>query len=140
MSIGSLFHRVRSSPFLRFCLVGGFAAFVNISARVLLSQVMPFQYAVVVAYPFGMTTAYVLSRAFVFERTGVHFSVEYIRFFLVNVVALVQIWLVSMGLEFWFLPAIDWSWHSELVAHTVGVLSPVVTSYYGHKFFTFRRR
>jgi putative flippase GtrA len=63
---------------------------------------------------------------------------EYIRFAIVNIGALVQVWLVSVGLARWLLPAISWTYQPELVAHTIGVLSPAVTSYYGHKLFTFR--
>jgi len=113
-----------SSPFLRFLLSGGIAAAINIGA-------------VVVAYLIGMTAAYVLMLLFVFPASGKSRAHEYLRFGLVNLVALVQVWLVSVGLARWAFPALGFAWHPDTVAHVVGVLSPVVTSYAGHKFFTF---
>ncbi|MDR3474690.1 MAG: GtrA family protein [Devosia sp.] len=124
--------------FIRFLVTGGLAAAVNIGSRVLLSMLMPFGAAVAVAYLIGMTTAYVLARLFVFERSGQTVHGEFLRFTLVNLVALVQVWLVSVGLADWLFPALRFTWNADLIAHTVGVLSPVVSSYYGHKLFTFR--
>ena len=56
--------------FLRFVVTGGLAALVNLASRYLLNFFMSFAVAVAVAYLFGMTTAYVLGRIFVFERSG----------------------------------------------------------------------
>ena len=65
-------------------------------------------------------------------------SAQYVRFTIVNLFALLQVWLLSVGLANWLFPKLGFTWHAELIAHTIGVLSPVVTSYYGHKLFTFR--
>lgn len=126
------------SQFVRFLLTGGVAAAVNILSRIALSLAIPFEVAVVLAYLVGMTTAYVLARLFVFDRSGAPVHHEYLRFAVVNVVALIQVWLVSVGLANWLFPAIGFTWYPELVAHMIGVISPVATSYYGHKLFTFR--
>ncbi|HTZ35134.1 MAG TPA: GtrA family protein [Stellaceae bacterium] len=126
-----------SSPFLRFLLSGGIAAAINIGARILVSRFIGYEAAVVVAYLIGMTAAYVLMLLFVFPASGKSRAHEYLRFGLVNLVALVQVWLVSVGLARWAFPALGFAWHPDTVAHVVGVLSPVVTSYAGHKFFTF---
>ena len=127
------------TTFLKFLLTGGTAAVVNIAARALLSLFMPFGLAVVVAYLIGMVVAYLLARAFVFGPSGQSTRSEFLRFGLVNLVGLVQVWLVSIALANWLLPAVGFNWNIELVAHTIGVLSPVFTSYFGHKLFTFRR-
>ena len=126
--------------FVRFILTGGFAALVNIGARVLLSQVMRFEMAIIVAYLIAMVVAYVLSRILVFEKSGRSVAEELSKFAIVNVVALVQVWLVSVALKYYVLPAIGWTYHAEFVAHFVGVASPVFTSYLGHKYFSFRAR
>ena len=60
------------------------------------------------------------------------------RFVLINLLALVQVWLISVGLANWIFPMVGLVWQAELIAHIVGVLSPVVTSYFGHRYFTFR--
>jgi putative flippase GtrA len=126
------------TSFIKFLLTGGVAAIANIAARAALSVVLPFEIAVALAYLVGMVIAYLLARAFVFERSGQSTQSEFLRFGLVNLVGLVQVWLVSIALAQWLLPAIGFTWNSELVAHTIGVLSPVLTSYFGHKLFTFR--
>lgn len=128
------------SPFLKFLLSGGVAAGVNLLSRLALSTVIPYEAAVVLAYIAGMVTAYLLMRLFVFEASGQTAVSELSRFTLVNMVALVQVWIVSVGLARWLFPTIGFVWHAETVAHAIGVLSPVVTSYFGHKRFSFRNR
>ena len=96
--------------------------------------------SVVLAYLAGMATAYLLSRAFVFARSGRTVADEAVRFTLVNVVALVQVWIVSVGLARIVFPALEFTWHAEDIAHLIGVAIPAVTSYFGHRHFSFSRR
>lgn len=126
-----------SSEFLRFALAGGIAAAANILSRWLMSSVLRFDVAVVIAYLIGMLTAFFLNRAFVFEKSHRRMSSEAMRFVLINLVALVQVWIVSVGLVEWVFSWIGFTWHADLIGHTIGVISPTVTSYVGHKKFTF---
>lgn len=126
------------SEFIRFVVAGGIAAAVNILTRVLLSYLTSFEVAVVVAYLVGMATAFGLTRMFVFEPSGRHVRSEAGRFVVVNVLALLQVWIVSVGLAEWIFPWLGFVWHAELIAHTIGVVSPIGTSYVGHKKFTFK--
>ncbi|MDP9562444.1 MULTISPECIES: GtrA family protein [Agrobacterium] len=128
---------VISSPFIRFVLSGGIAAGVNVLSRAALSTITSYSVAIVIAYLIGMTTAYGLMKLFVFEESGRRPEAEYLRFGLVNVVALAQVWVVSVGLARWFFPLVGFNFHPEAVAHVIGVLSPVATSYFLHKYFTF---
>ena len=130
--------KLTDRPFVRFVLTGGLAAIINLLSRIALSQAMSYELAVVVAYLIGMTTAFALARAFVFEPGRGSVGGQYLRFGLVNVIALIQVWVVSVGLARLLFPAIDFTWHAETVAHAIGVVSPVVTSYLGHKHFSFR--
>jgi putative flippase GtrA len=123
--------------FVLFLMVGGFAAGVNIVSRILLNFVMPYEAAIVPAYLCGMTTAYLLNKAFVFEPSGRSGSHEYLRFALVNLLAIAQVWVISVGLYRLVFPAISWRWHPETVAHIIGLGVPAFTSYLGHKYFTF---
>lgn len=132
--------RIIASSFLRFAVSGGIAALVNIVARIALSRVMGYDAAIVVAYLIGMTTAYILMLLFVFRASGSSMTSEYLRFGVVNMVALLQVWLVSAGLADWIFPRLGFVWHSHAVAHVIGVASPIVTSYFGHKSFTFASR
>lgn len=123
--------------FVRFALAGGVAAAVNILSRWLLSPFVRFEIAVIIAYVIGMITAFILTRHFVFERSDRNVRNEAMRFALVNLVALVQVWIVSVGLAEWVFPWLGLVWQKDLIAHTVGVISPIATSYFGHKKFTF---
>jgi putative flippase GtrA len=128
---------LRRTPFLRFLLVGGIAAAVNVGCRAMISPFVPFEVAVLLAFPVALTVAYFLNRRFVFERSGNSVRQEYARFAAVNLLALLQVWIVSVTLSEWLFPLVGFVWHPELVAHVVGVLSPVATSYYTHRAFTF---
>jgi putative flippase GtrA len=59
------------------------------------------------------------------------------RFALVNIAAIAQVWIVSVGLARFVFPAAGFTWHAETVAHVIGVAVPVFTSYVGHKRFSF---
>lgn len=122
---------------MRFALAGGVAAAANILSRWLLSSFICFEIAVVIAYLIGMAVAFVLTRQFVFERSDRRMQSEAMRFVLVNLVALAQVWIVSVGLAEWVLPWLGILWQKDLIAHVVGVVSPIATSYLGHKKFTF---
>ncbi len=123
--------------FVAFVVVGGIAAVVNILTRIVFSLVVRYEIAILVAYLCGMTTAYLLNRLFVFAASGRSVGSEYLRFTLVNLVAVAQVWIVSIGLVRFIFPWIGFAWHDETVAHIVGVLVPVFTSFLGHKHFSF---
>lgn len=126
--------------FTRFLFVGIAAAAVNVLSWILISNFVPFEYAVALAFPVALTFAFLMSRFFVFEGSIRSAWEEYLRFWLVNLLALVQIWLISIGLTYWIFPAMGWTFQAELIAHAIAVGSPVVTSYYAHKLFTFGGR
>jgi len=139
-SIKNAFSQFFKPEFLRFVLVGGFAAAVNWISGLAFGIFTRFEIAIALAYLIGMTTAYVLNRLFVFERSGRTVGNEYLRFASVNIVALLQVWLVSVGLARFFFPAIGWSFHPEPIAHAIGVASPIITSYLGHRYFTYAKK
>jgi putative flippase GtrA len=123
--------------FALFLFAGGTAALANIVSRIAFNWLMPYEIAIVVAYLCGMTTAYLLNRRFVFASSGRGVASEYMRFALVNLAAVAQVWIVSVGLARLVFPAIGFAWHAETVAHIIGVAIPVFTSYLGHKHFSF---
>lgn len=101
---------------------------------------MVFEIAVVLAYIIGMIVAYVLARAFVFTASGRGVWSESKRFAIVNLVALCIVWIVSVALARLIFPAIGFTWYADTVAHVIGVLTPAVTSYFGHLHYTFARK
>jgi putative flippase GtrA len=128
-----------TTQFMKFLVTGGVAAAVNLISRVMLNWAMPFEVAVVIAYLFGMATAYLLSRQFVFAASGRSVLSEVKRFTVVNLFALLLVWVVSVGLAKVVFPAVHLTWHANDIAHLIGVLAPAVTSFVGHKRYTFGR-
>ncbi len=129
--------------FALFVTVSGFAAFANLLARVFLSRWISFEIAVVCAYAMGMTVAFLLNKRLVFAEdraAGMPNTGQYAKFVLVNMMALVQVFVVSVTLAKLIFPAIGFHWHAETIGHLVGLGSPVFISYWAHKHFTFRRR
>lgn len=126
------------AQFVVFLVTGGIAAGVNILSRMALETAMPYEPAVAAAYLIGMVTAFVLARVFVFKPAVGDASGQFLRFAMVNALAFVQVWVVSVGLARVVFPAAGFTWQAETVAHVAGVLSPVVLSYLLHKHFSFR--
>lgn len=126
--------------FLKFLVTGGFAALVNLASRYALNFVVPFEIAVVLAYFLGMIVAYLLMRRFVFGASDRSAASEMRRFVVVNLVAFTLVWVISVSLARIVFPEAGMTWHADDIAHFIGVLVPAVTSYIGHRFYTFARR
>lgn len=124
--------------FVRFLAAGGIAALANFGSRIAFSLVLPYPAAIVLAYLVGMTTAFVLNRAFVFTGARNPVGQQAWRFVLVNLAAVAQTLAISLLLARWALPALGVAQHAETIAHAVGVLVPVFTSYLGHRHWSFR--
>lgn len=123
--------------FLSFVAIGGFAAGVNFLSRFPIDYFTSFELAVVLAYAIAMTTAFLLNRAFVFKAADGPWLRQYWRFFLVNMLALAQVFAITVGLARLVFPAIGFTWHAEAVAHAIGLASPILTSYWAHKLYSF---
>jgi putative flippase GtrA len=122
--------------FALFAVVGGFAAAVNIVVRWLVNFIMPFEVAIVIAFAVALSAAFFLNRRVVFRATD-GAGQQFQRFLIVNLLALGQVWLISVALARWAFPSMHFDWHAETVAHSIGVASPIVTSYFAHKHFSF---
>ena len=127
-----------SKSFLLFLLTGGFAAAVNWGSRIVYNKWIPYSAAIVVAYITGMVTAFILAKLFVFTKSTQSTGRSVFFFTLVNLVAGVQTWGVSVGLAYYVFPQLGFTWHVRDVAHAVGVAVPVFTSYVGHKKWSFK--
>lgn len=128
-----------SRQFILFLLTGGLAAIVNLGSRIAYSRVVSFSTAVLLAYLTGMVTAFVLARLFVFRETR-NSPLQSAGFFvLVNVLAVLQTWGVSMVLALYLLPKLGVVHYREEIAHFAGVVVPVFTSFIGHQRLSFRK-
>jgi putative flippase GtrA len=85
-------------------------------------------------------------RGLVFNAKGKALMPQIFNYVVVNLLALLQTLGISVGLVRWIFP--QWAMlpqveaitqlNAEAIAHLIGVLTPVITSYFGHKFLTFR--
>ncbi len=128
-----------SRQFVIFLVTGGVAAAVNFGSRILYNQWVNFSVAVVLAYLTGMVTAFVLARHFVFTESNQSMQRSALWFVVVNIVAVMQTWVISMLLAYYVLPRMDLTQFIPEIAHAVGVVVPVFTSYLGHKRFSFKQ-
>lgn len=127
-----------SQRVFRFILAGGIAAGANFCSRIALARIVSYVPSILIAYVIGMTTAFVLNRLFVFKgaTNPIHHQIGW--FTVVNLAAIAQTVAISVGLANYMLPAIGINSHAETIAHGIGVLFPVITSYIGHKHLSFR--
>lgn len=133
-----MIHHFKSRQFLVFLLTGGIAAAVNFCSRIFYNTWVNFSVAIILAYLTGMVTAFLLAKLFVFKESqqSIHHSIMF--FVLVNLVAILQTWLISIGLAYYLLPKLGVVFFVREIAHAVGVAMPVFTSYIGHKRWSFR--
>lgn len=123
--------------FLIFILTGGIAALANILSRLGLSRILQFELAIIIAYLIGMLIAYVLAKKFVFFNSKKSIKSSLAGFALINLLAILQTSLVSIGIKAFLINFIETIFITELIAHTSGVIVPVFTSFYGHKYISF---
>lgn len=133
-----MIQQFKSRQFLAFLITGGFAAVVNFTSRILYNLWVDFSVAVILAYITGMITAFILAKVFVFKQSqqSIHKAVAF--FILVNIFAVLQTWLISMFLAYYLLPKLGVILFKAEIAHAIGVVAPVFTSYLGHKYWSFR--
>lgn len=124
--------------FARFLVAGGLAALANALSRMAFSLALPLEAAVVLAYLVGMATAFLLMRSRVFPPGEGSVRRQAGRFAAVNALALLQTFVVTLLLARWLLPGMGLGSHVEDIAHVIGVAVPIVTSYLGHKHYSFR--
>lgn len=131
---------LKDRQFAIFILCCGFAAIVNVTSRWAINFIVSYRSAIVLAYLVGMCTAFFLCKRFVFDaaETG-RTRKEFSYFFIVNLAGMAQTFVVSVLLAEWLFPRVDFLWHPEVVAHSVGVAFPTLSSFLGHKFLSFRK-
>ena len=128
-----------SRRFLGFVIAGGIAAVANFASRIVLSLWLPYVVAITLAYGIGMAVAFTLNRLFVFTDADNPIAEQGLWFVLVNLAAVAQTIVISLLFARWIFPALNMDFHPETVAHAIGVVVPVFTSFIGHRTLTFRR-
>lgn len=135
----STFAALFTPQFLRFLVAGGIAAGANYGSRFFFSRFFDYEFSIIFAYFIGMLVAFLLMRGHVFDAKQHALLPQVVKFAGVNMLAVIQTLLISLALARWVLPIVGViNDDAEALAHLVGVLVPVVTSYFGHKLLTFR--
>lgn len=129
--------RQLTGRFGKFVLVGGLAATVNFLSRIGLSFWLDYPIAIIVAYGIGMATAFTMNRRYVFHDATNRLHHQMLWFVIVNAAALAQTLVISLVLANWLLPHLGIFQHAHLIAHGVGIVIPIFTSYLGHKHYSF---
>ncbi len=129
-----------SKQFALFLLTGGMAALVNFTSRILLSRFVDYSIAILLAYIIGMITAFILAKRFVFKESQQRIRHSVLYFILVNLVAVLQTWIISLGLAYYVLPYFGFKQFVSEIAHAIGLIFPIVTSYIGHKKYSFNEQ
>ena len=128
------------NQFAGFVVAGGIAAIVNFLSRILLNLVFGYATSIILAYIAGMVTAFLLNRHAVFSPSGKSMGVEAVWFTLVNVLAVTQTLIISLLLANIVFPDLGIEAYSREIAHAIGIVVPVITSYFGHRYWTFGKR
>ncbi|MFG5121058.1 GtrA family protein [Methylorubrum sp. POS3] len=128
---------------LRFLLAGGLAAALNWIARILLSLVMPFEAALLLAYVIGMAAGFWLYRRFVFHGArGGSLRGQLAVFVAVNMAGAGVVLTVSAGLVAGLTPLLPQVPLAlvEAFSHGVGIAVGAGANYLGHRLLTFSAR
>lgn len=128
-----------SKQFVLFLVAGGIAAAVNFSVGLSLSGLLPLYGDIVLGYLAGMLTAFFLFEKSVFGEHVESRSKSVRIFILVNILGLLQTWIVFVLLKDCFFPWADYHLYPAEVARAIAIIVPTLTSFLGHKFFTFKQ-
>ena len=123
--------------FLRFLLVGGTAAFLHWSARILLSLWLPFGWAVALAYAVGIVIAFVLNRIFVFPQSTKPIGRQGRDFILINLAFFPVVWAAALAIDK-ALKSLSVTFYPEAIAHAIAVALPMAATFLIYKFFAFK--
>jgi len=126
--------------FLKFLITGGIAALANFGSRFFFDIYFNFETSILFAYLIGMVTAFMLAKSFVFKNSQNSTREEISYFVLVNLFALVQTFIISLALSEYLFPKISFTYHPKALAHGIGIIFPVFSSYIGHKKLSFNNK
>ena len=131
----NILRKMFHNQFVIFLFTGGIAALVNFVSRIILNLWISFEASVVIAYIIGMVVAYLLFRKIVFKK-DVPIIKSSIKFVIVNIVGIILTYYVSVYMYF-ILKNYDIMFVKE-ISHFVGISVPAISSFIGHKYFSFK--
>ena len=130
--------REEKRQFILFIITGGASAIINIFSRIILSNFFRFEIAILISYGIGMIIAFILAKRFVFLNSNKSIKKSFPAFALVNLISVLQTFFVSILIKSCLLILFKNLSIIELISHTCGLGILVFTSFYGHKYITFK--
>ncbi|MEB3319089.1 MAG: GtrA family protein [Cyanobacteriota bacterium] len=131
-----------SAQFLRFVIANTLAAAANISIKLTSGFIVGDPLSILLGFTGGLTTSYLLCRQFVFDPGGRIKAAEIARFSAVNLAGLAITFLVYhhsyVALQK-LIPPPQEATLLKTLAHTIGVVAPMVFSFFAQKTLTFRQ-
>ncbi|MFC5528988.1 GtrA family protein [Cohnella yongneupensis] len=128
----------QSKQFVKFILAGGSAAAINFGSRIVLNLYVSFSVSIAIAFVLGLSVAFILNKRLVFEDADQRTARQALIFLIVNLIALVQTYIISILLVEYIFPWWNYGWHTHEVAHLTGICFPLITSYIAHNYVTFK--
>lgn len=127
-----------ANQFVGFIIIGGIAAFVNFSSRIIYNQWVNYSFSIFLAYVTGMFTAFLLMKTFLFTSSKQKNITSVFFFTMVNLAAVLQTWAISLVLQKHVLIQVGFNVYVNEIAHAIGIMIPVFSSYIGHKHLSFK--
>jgi putative flippase GtrA len=124
--------------FRHFLLAGGTAAAANFGSRFIFSLWVRYEWAVLLAFVVGLAVGFFLMRTYVFDARRKPLGPQLVGFVAVNLFAALQTFVISVLLARWTLPVVHVESYAQALGHFAGVVTPIITSYFGHRLVTFR--
>ncbi len=126
-----------SKQFLGFLFVGGLAAFLNWTSRIILSSWLSFSWAVVIAYAIGVTIAFLLNSYFIFPASNKPKIKQARDFVITNICFFPVVWLSALGLN-QGLESLGVMRYTESISHGIAVGLPMFATFLIYKFIAFK--
>jgi putative flippase GtrA len=138
--IGGAESTVHVAEFIRFLISGIVATAGNLAAVWCSRHFAPFEVSLVIGTATGAAISFLMSKFFAFQsRSWARTRGEAARFILVYCVGLAVYWPTSLALRPVLLSLNFRPPLADMVAVLVGASLMTLTSYFGHRFFTYRR-
>lgn len=131
---------IDTSVALRYAAAGATATGVNFLSRFPLSEIMPFEWAVLGAQGCGFVAGFVLYRTFVFRDANTRLPRQLAAFAGVNLFSTAIVLTVAVILRAGLLGFDTPLRLAEAMAHAGGIASGTIFNFLGHRLLTFARK
>ncbi len=125
-----------TKQFIKFFAVGLTAAIIHWISRIIINLYFSFNLSVLLAYFFGILSAYILNRIYVFPNSNKPMYEQIYKFLIINLSFLPIVWFCSIFI-YSLLLKISISFYPEAIAHGIAVSLPMLITFILYKFLAF---